>query len=75
MTQGIIAVMIIFTIFVAPLWVIFHYVTKSRTSKMLSREDEQLLADLWQMAKKMEARIQSLETILNTESPDLRKKS
>ena len=49
----------------APLWLVFHYITKWKTSKGLSSEDEKLLEELYQSAQRMESRISALETILD----------
>ena len=54
---------------VAPIWVIAHYVTRWRTAKTLTGEDEKLLRSLWQNAAKMEERIKTLERILDAEAP------
>ena len=40
-----------------PLWIIFHYVTKWKTSKGLSPEDEKMLSEIWESVNKMEERI------------------
>ncbi|MEO7062945.1 MAG: envelope stress response membrane protein PspB [Dokdonella sp.] len=68
------AVFAIFSIFIAPLWLIMHYTTKRRQSQGLTREDEKMLADLWQLANQMEDRVKSLETILDTQKPNWRDK-
>ncbi len=65
---------ILITVVVLPLALILHYVTKWRESKGLSREDEKMLEDLWQNAQRMESRINTLETILDDEVPDWRKR-
>ncbi len=54
---------------VAPIWVIAHYVTRWRTAKTLTGEDEKLLRSLWQNEAKMEQRIKTLERILDAEAP------
>ncbi|MDJ0806383.1 MAG: envelope stress response membrane protein PspB [Gammaproteobacteria bacterium] len=64
--------LIIFLMFVLPVWVVFHYLSKIKTAKGLSKDDEALMADLWEMANKMESRIESLETILDAEVPGWR---
>jgi len=58
----------------APLWIIFHYATKMKTSKGLTPEDEKMLTDVGESTKKMEERIQTLERILDIESPNWRQK-
>ncbi len=54
----------IFMLFVAPIWIFFSFLTSNKTNKSLTREDEKMLQDLWQMAHKMDDRIANLETIL-----------
>ena len=56
----------------APLWIIFHYITKMRAAKGLTPEDEKMLTDVWESTKKMEDRIVTLERILDIESPSWR---
>ena len=58
----------------APLWIIFHYITKMKTSKGLSPEDEKMLSEVWESANKMEERINTLERILDIEAPDWRRR-
>jgi phage shock protein B len=60
---------IIFLTVVAPVWITFHYVTRWRMSRSLSREDERTLVDLWEAAKRMEARIENLERAIGAEPP------
>ncbi|NNF51305.1 MAG: envelope stress response membrane protein PspB [Gammaproteobacteria bacterium] len=65
---------IIAMVVVAPLVIILHYVTKWKEAKGLSREDEQMLEDLWQSAQRMESRVNALETILDDNVAEWRKK-
>jgi len=58
-----------------PLWIIFHYVTKWKTSKGLTPEDEKMLSEVWESTNKMQERIQTLERILDIESPNWRGRS
>ncbi len=58
----------------APLWIIFHYITKMKTAKGLTAEDEKMLTDVWESTKKMEDRIVTLERILDIESPSWRQR-
>ena len=52
---------ILFLTICFPLWIIFHYVTKMKTSKGLSAEDEKMLSEVWESTNKMEERIKTLE--------------
>lgn len=65
---------IVFIFLVLPLWLVLHYITRWRGSRGLSAEDEQMLADLWHSARRMEDRVKTLEAILDSESPHWRSK-
>jgi phage shock protein B len=58
----------------APLWIIFHYITKMKAAKGLTPEDEKMLTEVWESTKKMEDRIVTLERILDIESPSWRQR-
>ncbi len=66
---------VIFCIFVAPLWLIMHYTSRRRQAQSLTREDEKMLSDLWQIANRMEGRVKALESILDTQTPHWRDKA
>ena len=66
---------ILFITVCLPLWIIFHYVTKWKMSKGLSTEDEKMLSEVWESTSRMEERINTLERILDIESPNWRKQS
>lgn len=69
------AIFAMFCIFVAPLWLILRYTTQRRRAQSLTGEDEKMLSDLWRIANRMESRVKSLETILDTQVPDWRDKA
>ncbi len=58
-----------------PLWLIFHYVTKWKSARGLSAEDEKMLSEVWESTNKMEERIKILERILDIEAPNWRSRS
>ena len=66
--------LIVFTVTVLPLAVILHYVTKWKSTKGLSDEEQQLLEDLWRSSERMESRLNALETILDEQDGKWRKK-
>ena len=57
-----------------PIWVVFHYITKMKTSKGLTPEDEKMLSEVWESTNKMEDRIRTLERILDIEAPTWRQR-
>ena len=63
---------VIFLVVVAPIWIVAHYLTRWRRSRKLSAEDERSLGELYEAARKMEARLSALERVLDTEVPEWR---
>ena len=70
----IIAPIILFTIFVAPIWLILHYRSKKQVNQGLSEEEYISLQELADKAEQMTDRIQTLEAILDAEAPEWRNK-
>jgi phage shock protein B len=82
-TVGAIAIImspiIIFMVIVAPIWVITHYISKSRRENILksasiSGEDQELLNRMMALLEKMEGRVGSLERILDVDDPRWRER-
>ena len=67
-TLGILALTVL-----APMVIIFHYVTKWKQMNTLSGDDEQTLERIYRVAERLERRIHSLERILDDENPNWRK--
>jgi phage shock protein B len=63
------APLIIFMVVVAPIWIIAHYMTRWRTAKTLTPEDEKQFAELWHTAERMEERVTTIERILDDDMP------
>lgn len=59
---------------ILPLMLILHYVTKWKATRALSNDEQRLLEDLWRDSERMQQRIDALETILDDEVPEWRKK-
>ncbi|MDH5631620.1 MAG: envelope stress response membrane protein PspB [Gammaproteobacteria bacterium] len=70
--EGMTALGVVFMVVVLPVWLFFHYLAKMKTNRGLTAEDEKMLVELWETARKMEQRIESLETILTEKVPDWR---
>lgn len=65
--------LIIFMSVVAPLWIIFYYIFNKRSGRYLSRQEQQELDELREVAEKMTVRISNMEKLLDAETPDWRK--
>ena len=63
---------IVFLVIVAPLWIILHYRSKERDRGALSDEEREELERLARLAERMAERIETLEAILDAETPDWR---
>jgi phage shock protein B len=57
------------TLFVGLPWVILHYVTKWKTSASLTGEDEALLEELYQLARRLDERMDTVERLVAAEHP------
>ncbi|WP_040356686.1 envelope stress response membrane protein PspB [Colwellia piezophila] len=68
------APVIIFMIIVAPIWLVLHYRSKKQVSQGLSQEEYMQLSELSEVADTMADRIQTLEAILDAETPSWRAK-
>ena len=64
--------MVLFMVFVAPIWIVMHYRSLNRSSRSLSNEDRESLDDMLATVDKMSDRIASLESILEADHPNWR---
>ncbi|TRW50514.1 envelope stress response membrane protein PspB [Aliidiomarina halalkaliphila] len=69
----IITPLILFVIFVAPIWVILHYRSKRKINEGMSQEDAELVRELAVKAEDMRDRIRTLESLLDAEHSNWRK--
>lgn len=65
--------LIVFLIFVAPLWLFLHYRSKRKVGSGLSSEDYEMLRKLSEKANGLQSRVETLERILDEESPTWRR--
>jgi phage shock protein B len=65
-------IMVCGMLFIGMPWLIFHYVTKWKQAKTLTGEDEQLLDDLYDTARRLEGRLHTVERIIAADHPDFR---
>ena len=65
---------VVFLVVVAPIWIIFHYKSKANVVNGLSAGERAELDEMIEVANKMAARIETLESILDVETPEWREK-
>ena len=65
-------ILIVAILFIGLPWIIFHYVTKWKSAASLTAEDENLLDELHDTARRLEDRLCSIERIMTAENPNRR---
>jgi phage shock protein B len=60
------------TIFVALPWIVFHYISKWKAQATLTKEDEDLLDELHELARRLDDRMRSIERIIQADNPGWR---
>jgi phage shock protein B len=59
-------------LFIGLPWLIFHYVTQWKRAGSLSVEDENLLDELHDTARRLDERLRSIERIIAADNPNWR---
>ncbi|WP_380879793.1 envelope stress response membrane protein PspB [Sphingomonas sp. DBB INV C78] len=72
MEDVLLPITIVGMLFIGLPWVIFHYVTQWKRSSSLSIEDENLLDELHDTARRLDDRLRSIERIIAADNPDFR---
>ena len=57
-------------IFIGLPWVILHYVTRWKTAATLTTDDEVLLEELYQLARRLDERMDTVERLVASDNPD-----
>jgi phage shock protein B len=70
--EVIIPVMVIGMLFIGLPWIILHYITRWKTAATLTTADENLMEDLYDLARRLEDRMGTVERILTAENPNWR---
>ncbi len=68
--EALIPLSAILAIFVGMPWLFLHYTTKWKQAKTLTVDDENLLDDLNDTARRLEERVITIERIITAENPN-----
>ena len=60
------------SLFVALPWLVLHYVTKWKTAATITSDDEALLEELYSLAKRLDARMDTVERLVASDHDDFR---
>lgn len=70
MEDAAIALVVIPTIFLGLPWLILHHVTKWKTAATLTNDDERMLGDMYELARRLEERMETVERLVSQDNPD-----
>ena len=68
--DALVPIMIVGMLFIGLPWLIFHYVTKWKQSATLTPSDENLIDDVYDIARRLEPRMDTVERIIAADDPN-----
>lgn len=72
MDDILVPVLVVGMLFIGLPWLILHYVTRWKAGNTLPVEDERLLDELYELARRLEDRVHTVERIVSADNPDFR---
>ncbi|MEY3268912.1 MAG: envelope stress response rane protein PspB [Pseudomonadota bacterium] len=70
MDESFIAIPIVGMLFIGLPWLVLHYLTKWKSGRGISQQDEVLLDDLHEMARRLDGRLETIERIIAADNPN-----
>ena len=65
-------IIIIPAIFLGLPWIIMHYITKWKTAATITTDDESLLEELYNLAKRLDERMDTVERLVASDNPEFK---
>jgi phage shock protein B len=62
-------VIVMATLFIGLPWIILHYITKWKTAATITSDDEVLLEELYNLAKRLDERMDTVERLVAADDP------
>lgn len=59
-------------LFVGFVWLILHHITKWKTAPTLTSDDEDLLDELYRLARRLDERMDTVERLVAADNPDFK---
>lgn len=59
-------------LFIGLPWIILHYITRWKTAATLTSSDEALLDELYQLARRLDERMDTVERLVAADNPEFR---
>jgi phage shock protein B len=60
------------SLFIAFPWIVLHFITKWKTAATLTSGDEALLDELYQLARRLDERMDTVERLVAADNPEFR---
>jgi phage shock protein B len=70
MENVLVPIMVVGTLFIGLPWLVLHYITKWKQAKTLTVDDERLLDDMHESARRLEDRLMTIERIMTADNPN-----
>jgi phage shock protein B len=70
MEDTLVPIMVVGMLFIGLPWLVFHYITKWKQAKTLTVDDERLLDDVHDTARRLEDRLITIERIMTADNPN-----
>jgi phage shock protein B len=70
--ETLVPLIVVAILFIGLPWIILHYVTRWKTAATLTSADENLMEDLYELSRRLEDRLCTVERILTAENPNWR---
>ena len=65
-------IIIIPAIFLGLPWIIMHYITKWKTAATITTDDEHLVEELYNLAKRLDERMDTVERLVASDNPEFK---
>lgn len=65
-------VLAIVCIFIALPWIVLHYITKWKTAATITTDDEALLEEMYNLAKRLDERMDTVERLVSHDHADFK---
>ena len=63
---------VILALFIGLPWLILHYITRWKTAATITTDDETLLEELYNLAKRLDARMDTVERLVASDNPEFK---
>ena len=70
MEEVLVPMTVIPAIFIGMPWIIMHYITKWKQAPKITEEDERMLDEMYNLARRLEERVTTVERIVAADNPE-----